>query len=130
MTVTFFDHVWQSTLFAAAVALLTLAFRDHRAGVRYGLWLVASVKFLVPWTVLASAGSLVAWPHAPAPMRTLVASSAARTAQLPFVRLPPCRSLSARRKNILLVPTLFCCHSLLTLNQNPAYISCSGARFI
>src|SRR3954469_3351971 len=42
------DHVWQSTLFAGAVALLTLAFRRHRADVRFALWLVASVKFLVP----------------------------------------------------------------------------------
>jgi len=34
------DHVWQSTLFAGAIALLTLAFRRHRASVRYGLWLI------------------------------------------------------------------------------------------
>jgi hypothetical protein len=30
-------HLWQSTLFAAAAGLLTLAFRKNRAPVRYGL---------------------------------------------------------------------------------------------
>ena len=79
------DHLWQSTLVTAVIWLIARAVRTNAARVRYWLWFAASVKFLVPWTVLASAGSLVAWPHAPAPMRTLVASSAARTAQLPFV---------------------------------------------
>jgi hypothetical protein len=31
------NHLWQSTLFAMAAGLLTLAFRKHRAPVRYGL---------------------------------------------------------------------------------------------
>jgi len=29
-----FDHLWQSTLFAAALGLLTLAFRKNAAAVR------------------------------------------------------------------------------------------------
>ena len=41
-------HLWQSTWFALAAALFTLAFRGHRAQVRYALWLAASIKFLVP----------------------------------------------------------------------------------
>ena len=31
------NHLWQSTLFALASGLLTLAFRQNRAQVRYGL---------------------------------------------------------------------------------------------
>ena len=31
----FTNHVWQSTLYAAAAGLLTLAFRNNRAQVRY-----------------------------------------------------------------------------------------------
>jgi hypothetical protein len=46
------NHLWQSTLFAAAAWLLTLALRRHRAQVRYWLWLAASVKFLVPFALL------------------------------------------------------------------------------
>jgi bla regulator protein BlaR1 len=51
------NHLWQSTLFFAVVALVALAFRSNRAGVRYGLWLAASLKFLVPFSVLTSFGS-------------------------------------------------------------------------
>jgi hypothetical protein len=46
------DHLWQSTVFAAGAALLTLAFRRNRAHVRYWLWLAASVKFLIPFALL------------------------------------------------------------------------------
>ena len=42
------NHLWQSTLFAAAAGLLTIALTKNRAAVRYWLWLAASVKFLVP----------------------------------------------------------------------------------
>ena len=36
------DHLWQSTMFLAAVALLAMALRNNRAQVRYSLWLAAS----------------------------------------------------------------------------------------
>lgn len=51
------NHLWQSTLFAIAVGLLTLVFRKERAQVRYWLWLSASVKFLVPFSLLMVLGS-------------------------------------------------------------------------
>jgi len=56
-----FDHLWQSTLFAAAAGLLTLVFRKSRARARYWLWLTASVKFLVPFSLLVALGSQVEW---------------------------------------------------------------------
>jgi hypothetical protein len=46
------NHLWQSTLFGCMVALLTLVLRRNRAAVRHGLWLAASVKFLVPFSLL------------------------------------------------------------------------------
>jgi bla regulator protein BlaR1 len=52
------NHLWQSTAFAALAALLTLALRNNRAQVRYGLWLAASVKFLAPFSILVDVGSL------------------------------------------------------------------------
>ncbi len=55
------NHVWQSTLFAAAAGLLTVAFRKNRANVRYWLWFSASVKFFVPFSLLMSAGSHLQW---------------------------------------------------------------------
>ena len=56
------NHIWQSTLFAAAVWLLAAAFRRNQARVRYALWMVASLKFLVPFSVLVSVGELIRWP--------------------------------------------------------------------
>jgi bla regulator protein blaR1 len=51
------NHLWQSTLFAAATSFLMLALRTNRAQIRYSLWLTASVKFLIPFSVLVTAGS-------------------------------------------------------------------------
>jgi uncharacterized protein (TIGR03435 family) len=59
------NHLWQSTLFAAAAWLLTLALRKNNASVRYRLWLAASAKFLVPFSLLVSAGSQFAWRTSP-----------------------------------------------------------------
>jgi beta-lactamase regulating signal transducer with metallopeptidase domain len=84
MMANIFDHLWQSALFAAVIALLCVACRHNRARVRYGLWFVASAKFLVPFAALAAVGSLVQWQQAPAPMRSVVASPAARNFTAPF----------------------------------------------
>jgi len=46
------NHLWQSTIFAAAAGLLTVAFRRNGAHVRYWLWFGASAKFLIPFAVL------------------------------------------------------------------------------
>src|SRR5579863_3407246 len=59
------NHLWQSTLFAGLMGLLTLVLRKNRAAVRHGLWLAASVKFLVPFSLLIGLGSQVAWRKAP-----------------------------------------------------------------
>ncbi len=59
------NHLWQSTIFAAALAAITLAFRNNRARTRYWLWLAASLKFLFRcFSLLVSAGSYLATPHA------------------------------------------------------------------
>ena len=55
------NHLWQSTLFAIAVWLITLTLRKNRAAVRHRLWLAASVKFLVPFSLLAGIGSHFQW---------------------------------------------------------------------
>jgi hypothetical protein len=54
-------HLWQSTLWAAAAALLTLAFRANKAQVRHWLWLIASYKFLIPFALLTGLGRHVPW---------------------------------------------------------------------
>jgi bla regulator protein BlaR1 len=58
------NHLWQSTLFAAAAALLALTLQKNHARARYWVWLSASVKFLVPFSWLVQIGSRLAWTHA------------------------------------------------------------------
>ena len=55
------NHVWQSTAFAVVAALLTLTMKDNRAETRFWLFLTASLKFLVPLSLVAGIGSLVRW---------------------------------------------------------------------
>ncbi|MGA3328788.1 MAG: TIGR03435 family protein [Terriglobia bacterium] len=50
------NHLWQSTVFAILAGLLTLAFRRNRAQVRYWLWFSASLKFLIPFSILLTLG--------------------------------------------------------------------------
>jgi len=66
------NHLWQSTVFCCMVALLMLMLRRNRAAVRHGLWLVASMKFLVPFSLLVSIGSHVEWRTPPAVMQPQV----------------------------------------------------------
>jgi len=64
-----FNHLWQSTLFAAVAGLLTLAFRKSQARARYWLWLTASVKFLFPFSLLVGIGSHIEWRTAQVGLR-------------------------------------------------------------
>jgi bla regulator protein BlaR1 len=69
------NHLWQSTVFAILAAILTLAFRKNRAQVRYWLWLSASVKFLIPFSLLMSVGSNLEWAPAAQTIAMPVVSS-------------------------------------------------------
>jgi bla regulator protein BlaR1 len=53
------NHLWQSTLLAVVAGLLTLALRKNHARARYWLWMAASVKFLIPFSLLVGVGSRV-----------------------------------------------------------------------
>jgi bla regulator protein BlaR1 len=66
------NHLWQSTLFAIVAALLTLAFRKNQAKVRYWLWLGASVKFFIPFSLLIAVGSHFEWAQWRGPMACAV----------------------------------------------------------
>ena len=55
------NHLWQSTVFAGVAGLLALALRKNHARTRHWLWLTASVKFLIPFSLLAAMGSRFGW---------------------------------------------------------------------
>lgn len=63
------NHLWQSTLFALAAGLLTLTLRKNHAAVRYWIWLAASAKFLIPFSLLVAIGNRLAWSSVPAETR-------------------------------------------------------------
>ena len=50
------NHLWQSTVIAVMVWLLALTLRKNCAHTRYRLWMAASVKFLVPFSLFIQAG--------------------------------------------------------------------------
>jgi uncharacterized protein (TIGR03435 family) len=81
------NHLWQSTIFAAVVALLCVACRRNRARLRYGLWFAASAKFLVPFAALTAAGGLLEWRQAPAPVASVMTSPVIRELNEPFAEI-------------------------------------------
>lgn len=56
MSVALLDHLWQSSLFACGAWILTLCLSKNAARMRYGVWLAASVKFLIPFSLLVAIG--------------------------------------------------------------------------
>ena len=59
------DHLWQSTLFAMLAGLAALALRRHRASIRFCVWFAASLKFLIPFSLVAALGRALRWDAAP-----------------------------------------------------------------
>jgi uncharacterized protein (TIGR03435 family) len=91
------NHLWQSTLFAAAAGLLTLAFRNNGAKVRYWLWFSASVKFFVPFALLMSLGSHLGWAPSAKAVATPAVSLAVKQIAQPFPDAFPPAPVTPRR---------------------------------
>src|SRR5579872_1655758 len=89
------NHLWQSTAFAAAAGLLTLAFRGDRAPVRYSLWLAASLKFLIPLSLLVTAVGSLTPPAAPSLAHSAVLPVLDQISR-PFVPAPAVPSRPSR----------------------------------
>jgi bla regulator protein blaR1 len=102
------NHLWQSTLFVAVVALLTLALRKNRAAVRYWLWLAASMKFLVPFSLLIEAGSRIQWQSHPV-ISHLQFSFAMDQIARPFVMPAPVSLKMAAPSALPVLPAILCC---------------------
>ncbi len=81
-------HLWQSTWFAVAAALLTLLFRSNRAQVRHWLWFSASMKFLIPLAVLMKVGSYFAWTPVARKIATPAVAFAVEYVSGPFTSQP------------------------------------------
>jgi len=53
------NHLWQSTMFVVVMWILTVLLRRNQARVRYALWLAASIKFLIPFSLLVWVGDVL-----------------------------------------------------------------------
>ena len=82
------NHLWQSTVVVAAVWLVTLLLRRNPASIRSSLWLAASVKFLVPFSLLIGLGSLFPRPSHVAAYTPQAVYSAADAIGQPFSDIP------------------------------------------
>jgi bla regulator protein blaR1 len=71
------NHIWQSTLFGLCAIALSLMLRRAPGSLRFRLWMMASLKFLVPFALLESMGE---W---------LASASKAAAAATPVTRLYP-----------------------------------------
>jgi hypothetical protein len=52
-------HLWQSTMMCGALWLLSLMLRRNAARMRFRLWMLASIKFLLPFSLLITAGEMI-----------------------------------------------------------------------
>jgi uncharacterized protein (TIGR03435 family) len=86
MTIPFLiNHLWQSSCFALLAGLLAFVLRRNSPKVRYWVWLSASLKFLIPFALLVSLGSVVPRPLGEtAPVAAPVFTSRLAHIALPF----------------------------------------------
>ena len=88
------NHLWQSAAFSCMVALLCFVLRRHRASIRYWLWLAASVKFVLPLSLLVDLGTRLL-PAAAQPAATAPLSSAVHAISQPFALAVPAPLLAS-----------------------------------
>ena len=103
------NHLWQSSVFGVAAWLTTLPLRRNRAHVRHGIWLAASIKFLIPFSLLIDLGGFFRKPqHAPLSLQTTLSSAMSVVGQ-PFSGLQahPMNAQSLPEHFTVLLPEVF-----------------------
>jgi uncharacterized protein (TIGR03435 family) len=79
------DHLWQSTLVILVAWLLTLVLKRNQARTRYWVWMAASLKLLVPFSLLAAIGDWLR-PANVSPIKSQQFTSAMVKMAYPFLR--------------------------------------------
>ena len=116
------NHLWQSTAVLVVAWFLTLLLRSNSARVRYAIWMIASIKFLVPFTFLSSIGAQ--WVAAHPPVRVSASryvfveeiTESFRQAALPAPALPAVASTGHSLQIVpILITSLWLCGVLAML---------------
>ncbi len=100
------NHLWQSSLFAGTAALLTLALGNNCARVRHWVWLLASWKFLIPFSVLISLGGQIHWRTAPQTTQSSLSVVIDEVSQPFMITAAPPVSMSAERSATSPIPAV------------------------
>ena len=90
------NHLWQSTLVAFTVGLLTLMCRKNHASIRYWLWFSASVKFFIPFTLLMALVDRLEWASRVPQIATPAVSARLDQVSRPFIEGPAINVLSVQ----------------------------------
>src|SRR5437773_10072369 len=103
------NHLWQSTMFAVVAGLVIMALRKNRAQTRYWVWLAASVKFLVPFSLLVNLGSHLGW-HAAHAITPPGLSYVIEQASHPFTAPPSLLTIQVASKtsSVTWIPAVLC----------------------
>jgi uncharacterized protein (TIGR03435 family) len=78
------NHLWQSTLFALAVAVVVWLLRHHTPRLRFALWTAASLKFLLPFALLQQLGAAASGLFSPTVALSYSLPPSLARASLPF----------------------------------------------
>ena len=90
------NHLWQSTLVIFVAWLLALTLKRYEARIRYWVWIAASLKFLIPFSLLTAMGRSLRLADAP-PFDSSVASAVVRVQQPFSASSTPVISMSLRQ---------------------------------
>jgi bla regulator protein blaR1 len=110
------NHLWQSSLFSVAAAIATVPLRRNAPRLRYWVWFAASLKFLVPFSLLVSLGSQIKLaPDAPSLHAVTVQQISGYFA--PGLMLPPPATTPAPIPWNLIATAIWSLGSLLLLSR-------------
>ena len=108
------NHILQSTVFAVVAGLLTLLLRNNHARTRYWIWLTASMKFLIPFSLFVELGHRLSYSAAPAITYPQVAFVMDEISQ-PFTLPTSVSVVSAPIASSILLPAIWICGSAVVL---------------
>jgi len=108
------NHVLQSTVFALAAGLLTLFLRNNHARTRYWIWLTASLKFLIPFSLFVELGHRFTWSSAPTISQPQLALVIDEVSQ-PFTIAAPAPIVSTPTTLSIFLPAIWICGSAAVL---------------
>lgn len=109
------NHLLQSTIFAVGAGLVTLLLRNNHARTRYWIWLTASLKFLIPFSIFVELGHWFTRSSAPAMAYPQVAFVVDEISQ-PFTIASPVSVVSAPvTAPSMMLPAIWICGSAAVL---------------